>query len=119
MARDSLHARVLSSLGLIAARHKAGTHVLARSECHLSDRQLIEWRSETPDGAALRARRHESRPVVSGQTAQSFALHRNLVHAVPAADDGGVSAPARRAERVARQLVELLDAERQLAGGRA
>ena len=83
MARDSLHARVLSSLGRIAERHKAGT-------------------------------------VVSEQTAQSLASHRKLMHALPAAaDDADVSAPARRAERVARQLVELLDAELQVAGGRA
>lgn len=82
MARDSLHARVLSSLGRIAERHKAGT-------------------------------------VVSEQTAQSLASHRKLMHALPAAEDADVSAPARRAERVARQLVELLDAELQVAGGRA
>ena len=62
-------------------------------------------------GAALQARQHESRPVVTEQTPPSLRLHRRLVQALHTAESAGVDAAGRRAERVARELVELASVE--------
>lgn len=47
VTREAL--RVLSSLGMIEARHKVGTRVLPRAEWNLLDTQVIAWRSEGKD----------------------------------------------------------------------
>lgn len=61
--------------------------------------------------AALQARQHESRPVVTEQTPPSLRLHRRLVRALRSAESAGVDVASRRAERVARELVELANIE--------
>jgi DNA-binding FadR family transcriptional regulator len=48
VVREAL--RVLSSLGLITARHKVGTRVQPRSEWNLLHPQLIQWRADSADG---------------------------------------------------------------------
>ena len=47
VTREAL--RVLSSLGMIEARHKVGTRVLPRAGWNLLDPQVIAWRSEGKD----------------------------------------------------------------------
>jgi DNA-binding FadR family transcriptional regulator len=47
VTREAL--RVLSSLGMIVARHKVGTRVLPRAEWNLLDPRVISWRSEGKD----------------------------------------------------------------------
>jgi DNA-binding FadR family transcriptional regulator len=61
--------------------------------------------------AALRARQHESRATVTEQTPPSLALHRRLFRALASAVDGDANTAGRRAERVARELVELATIE--------
>lgn len=86
-ADDDFHATML---------HGSGNEMLARF-----DRVVV---------AALQARQHESRPVVTERTPASLKLHRRLVQALRAGNTGADAAP-RRAERIARELVELASIE--------
>ncbi len=60
--------------------------------------------------AALRARQHESRSVVTEWTPPSLTLHRRLLRALRSATDTPATA-GMRAERIARQLVEMATTE--------
>jgi DNA-binding FadR family transcriptional regulator len=61
--------------------------------------------------AALQARQHESRSMVTEQTPRSLALHRRLARALQGTAGSDAGLAGGRAERIARELVDLATAE--------
>lgn len=67
--------KVLAAKGLVEARQKRGTYVRAREHWNLLDSDVIRWRSEVGDTAAVLRDLAEVRAVVE-PSAASIAAHR-------------------------------------------
>lgn len=69
--------KVLAAKGLVAARQKRGTYVRAREHWNLLDSDVIRWRSEAGDTAAVLQDLAEVRAVVEPAAASMAALRRD------------------------------------------
>lgn len=69
--------KVLAAKGLVEARQKRGTYVRAREHWNLLDSDVIRWRSEAGDTAAVLRDLAEVRAVVEPAAASMAALRRD------------------------------------------
>ncbi|MBB5159043.1 FadR/GntR family transcriptional regulator [Saccharopolyspora phatthalungensis] len=69
--------KVLAAKGLVAARQKRGTYVRDREHWNLLDSDVIRWRSEAGDTAAVLRDLAEVRAVVEPAAASMAALRRD------------------------------------------
>ncbi|PXY27378.1 FadR/GntR family transcriptional regulator [Prauserella muralis] len=69
--------KVLAAKGLVEARQKRGTYVRAREHWNLLDSDVIRWRSEAGDTAAVLRDLAEVRSVVEPAAASMAALRRD------------------------------------------